>query len=415
MQRSVRLDDSEYAQSIDREIEAIRGLLGRSSKLLDLFDYLVERSRNGAPPREIEIAQDVFGRITQSGDDGGARVYIHRLRKRLEEIYSDRADAELHLTLPLGEYRLIAETGMTDPLTPDGSPEPGAVRRHIPWRPLALGAVAGLVVALLAMLVVLPWQAVGTREAAQARGSDVWASLFANGRSVIVAEGDHYLFAENGEGGRLRLLRDYRIRSREELDSYLLSHPQDASRYVDVGQSYVPTTVPRAQQYLSPILVAAPSVRVLPASQVSAAALLSQNIVYLGLTSGLGPLRAPVASNSRFELGWDGDAIRDKRTGRNYDGGRVDGGSPRRQYGLVSLFSGKEGNRYIVLAATSEMGLVGLVETLSDPKQLSELSKALKGSTTAEALYEVDSQGAGVLAVRLIVTNVRAQASVWAP
>ncbi|AUW57429.1 hypothetical protein C1T17_04245 [Sphingobium sp. SCG-1] len=415
MNHSVRLDNGEHAQLIDNEIERIRECLGRSSKLRDLFDYLVDRSRTGTPPREVEISQDVFGRTTQAGDDGGARVYIHRLRKRLEEIYGDRRGAGLRLTLPLGEYRLIAEIGSADFPGPESAPLLLAPRRQFSWRALAIAAV-GLTAAFALVVSLLLWPAPGVREATQVRQSEIWKPLFANRKSVIIAEGDHYLFGEKGAGGEVsRLVRDYRIHSREDLDAYLLSHSSDAARYIDVGQSYIPTTVPRAQQYLAPILARAPSVRVLPATQVPAAAMLSQNIIYLGLSSGLGPLSAPTTSGSRFELSTDSDQIRDKRTGRVYGAGPSGGASPRRQYGLVSLFFGKEGNRYIILAGTSEMGLVGLVETIGAYDGLRELSNALHSSGTAEALYEVDSQGAGVLAVRLVATNQRDQQRVWTP
>lgn len=416
MHRSIQLDDPDHAAAIDREIAYIgdSGALGRSSKLRELFEYLVARSRGGNPPREVEIAQDVFGRTAQVSDDGSGRVYVHRLRRRLEDIYKERSDAELRIALPLGEYRLVAEIGDAEPRAPGATQ--AAAPRGKPWRLLLLGAFAGAALAMVAAALFLPRPIAGWREAGEARRSAIWAPLFANGRSVVVAEGDHYLFAERGvDGAPGRLVRDFDIHSREELDTFLLEHPDQAGRYADAGTAYVPTTVPRAQLYLSRILLAESNVRMLPASRVPDSAILSQNIVYLGLTSGLGPLRAPVGAGSRFTLDRNADLIRDTRTGRTYgDSGQHSGdATPRRQYGLVSLFPGKEGNRFIILAGTSEMGLVGLAETMADPARLAELAKA--GSDPIEALYQVDSQGGGVLAVRLIATNRRDSRRIWAP
>ena len=418
MSRSVLLNDGEHAQAIDREIAHIRDsdALGRKSKLRDLFDYLVDRSREGNPPREVEIAQDVFGRSAQSSDDGAGRVYVHRLRKRLEEIYGKRG-AEPRLSLPIGEYRLVAEFSSPDEVVEVAEATPGA-RSGRPWVAVAIGCAGGVLLSVVFALAFLPWPAAGWREADRVRRSPIWAPLFANGRSVVVAEGDHYLFAEKGPGGEpVRLVRDFRIRSREDLDAHLLAHASEASRYSDIGLGYVPSTVPRAQLYLSRILLAVPSVRTLPVSQLPAAAMLSQNIVYLGLASGLGPLRAPVGQGSRFALGRDADTITDLRTGQVYGGWQphADASAPRRQYGLISLFSGKEGNRYVVLAASSEMGLVGLVEAMADPDRLGELSRATRGAAAAEALYQVDSQGAGVLAIRLVTANRREGRRVWLP
>ena len=110
------------------------------------------------------------------------------------------------------------------------------------------------------------------------------------------------------------------------------------------------------------------------------------------------------------------DEIHDLRTGQVYRGGpAAKGEGPHRQFALLSLYPGKEGNRYIVLAATSEMGLVGLVETLADPKRLDELARTIGDAGAAEALYQVDSQGSGVLAVRMLVTNRRDQRRIWQP
>lgn len=418
MGSSVLLDDEAHAAAIDREIAYLResGALGKASKLVDLFDYLVARSKSGNPPREVEIAQDVFGRGSQSNDDGAGRVYVHRLRRRLEDIYRDR-DATPRIALPLGEYRLVAEFGEAAPTPAAGDPVV-APRHAFPWRPLALGIMLGLIVALGAAWLWVPRPNPGWREAQEARRSAVWAPMFANGKSIVVAEGDQYLFAERGAAGRpARLVRDYAIHSREELDAYLLAHPQDAERFADANAGYVPVTVPRAQLYLSRILLAVPSVRTLPASQLPAGAMLSQNIVYLGLPTALGPLRPPVTSGSRFAMGRDADTIADRRTGRVYgqDQRAGDAAAPRRQYGLVSLFPGKEGNRFIILTGTSEMGIVGLVETVADPARLAELKRALRGADTADVLYQIDSQGGGILAVRLLAVQPRDPRLVWAP
>ena len=418
MGSGLSLDDEENAPAINREIAYLRdsGALGRASKLLALFDYLVARSRSNNPPREVEIAQDVFGRGSQSNDDGAGRVYVHRLRRRLEDIYKTRA-ATPRIALPLGEYRLVAEFGEGEAASRVADPV-AAPRGVFPWRPLALGALLGLITALAAAWLWLPRPSPGWREAQQARRSAVWAPMFANGKSILVAEGDHYLFAERTAAGRpIRLVRDYAIHSREELDAHLLTHPKDAEHFADSGTGYVPVTVPRAQLYLSRILLAVPSVRTLPASQLPAGAMLSQNIVYLGLPTGLGPLRAPVTSGSRFMMGRNADTVTDQKTGQVYghDQRAGEAAAPRRQYGVVGLFPGKEGNRFVVLTGTSEMGIVGLVETVADPARLNELKRALGDAETVDALYQIDSQGGGILAVRLLAVQARDPRLVWAP
>jgi len=56
-----------------------------------------------------------------------------------------------------------------------------------------------------------------------------------------------------------------------------------------------------------------------------------------------------------------------------------------------------------------------LAETLADVARLAELRRALRDADTGDALYQVDSQGGGILAVRLIAAQPRDARLVWAP
>ena len=63
---------------------------GRSSNQLALFDFLVERSLDERSPKEVEIALEFFGSdaTRDSSADSGVRVYVHRLRKRIDHFYA---------------------------------------------------------------------------------------------------------------------------------------------------------------------------------------------------------------------------------------------------------------------------------------------------------------------------------------
>lgn len=420
MEGTIHLGNAEHSAGIEGELARIRdsGVLGRSNKLRDLFDYLVERSKSGEPPREIEIMQDVFSRNAEANDDGSGRVYIHRLRRKLDDFYKAHKASGVKLSLPLGEYRIVATIGngksnanVDISSTVDGS-------KYVQQAKYLLAAGAGALAALIAFLLVVEPRPAGLIDSSAVRDSAVWAPLLENGRDVIVAEGDHFLFAEQRTpGNTVRLVRDFDIHDRKALDAYLMRHPDKLGQYIDKDLGYIPRTLPRAQLYLSHILLEAPSVRALPASQISDSTMLSQNIVYLGLVSGLGPLRPPTVAASRFDLDEKTDEIRDIRTGTVFANGPYSSNalSPKRQYGLVSLFPGKEGNRYIVAAGTSEMGLVGLVEALADPERLADLVASAGTSNILEAVYQIDSQGNGILAVKLLVTNSRRKSDIWQP
>jgi len=101
---------SDDAEALRLEVSHVQasGVLGEA-RLRRLFDYLAEQSLAGQSPKEIAIAIDVFGKRPDFdvSQDALVRVYIHKLRKALDEYYSstgNQRSAELHI--PRGEYRL---------------------------------------------------------------------------------------------------------------------------------------------------------------------------------------------------------------------------------------------------------------------------------------------------------------------
>src|SRR5262245_7683466 len=88
------------------------GVLGRSPLMQRLFDFLLECSLANRAPKEIEVAIDSSGKGTyfDVSQDAMVRVYVHKLRRKLEEFYAGiGADTAAHLSIPKGEYRFVVE------------------------------------------------------------------------------------------------------------------------------------------------------------------------------------------------------------------------------------------------------------------------------------------------------------------
>src|SRR5215469_10465678 len=131
------------------------GVLGRSRLIRRLFDFLVDCSLTDRAPKEIEVALDVFGKdagfdVTQ---DAMVRVYIHKLRRKLEEFYADsgRGEAE-RLVIPKGAYRFVIEPVET--AEEAGTAEAGAPPLRS-WR--GRWIAAALAASLLVNVVGLAW------------------------------------------------------------------------------------------------------------------------------------------------------------------------------------------------------------------------------------------------------------------
>jgi hypothetical protein len=143
-------------QELERAIE----LLGKGTRHARLLAYLGAKYFQGQPEQltEFNIATEVFGRSPQrftAAEDAVARVEVHRLRKKLSEIYgADTRTQGLQISLPLGSY-LPKFTPVPAPApapAPAADPGPDAPRRPRMRLVYATG-IALAVVVIVAFLV----------------------------------------------------------------------------------------------------------------------------------------------------------------------------------------------------------------------------------------------------------------------
>src|SRR6185369_10896758 len=115
------------SESLRAHVDRIKasGVLGRSPLMQRLFDFLLECTLAGKAPKEIEVAVDAFGKGAEFdvSQDAMVRVYIHKLRRKLEEFYAGPGAAEpVRLSIPKGEYRFVAENAAIVEPAPDVEP-----------------------------------------------------------------------------------------------------------------------------------------------------------------------------------------------------------------------------------------------------------------------------------------------------
>lgn len=384
-----------------------RGALGRSAPISRLFDYLLERSLAGEAPKEIEVAQAVFGRAGgfDISQDSTVRVYVHRLRKKLEDFYDGPGrDEPMRLTIPKGEYRLVAQAAEAAPTTP-GPRGPAWLK---PWMAIALAAL--LAVNLLA---VGAWALASGDGYGAIRGAPAWKPLIKDQRPVIVVVGDYYIFGEMDSHQEVaRLVREYSVNSPEELADFIMARPEFANRYANLDLYYLPVSIAPAMSKLAPVLAPDPPsrdrVRVITASQLTPDMLKRNDIVYIGYFSGMGLLRDTVFQGSRFRVGETFDEIVDVTTQKRYlsqEGGPDFGGETRKDYGYFATFEGLEGNRFVIIAGTRDVAVMNTAEAVTSRDGLAALKAKAGKDTGFEALYEVQGVNRVNLRGALLLTS----------
>jgi hypothetical protein len=399
-------------EDLQHEIERIRtdGALGRSAMINRLFDYLAKSSLAGRSPKETEVAIEVFGRPPDFDPtrDAVARVYVHKLRRKLQDI---ARTSGTRLTIPRGAYRLVL-----------GDERPADVARipalRAPRRAFALAAAALVAVALLASG--LTWAVLhptAVLQGGRAATDPVWSPLLSNGFPTLIVVGDYYIFGEVGDRGATdRLIREYAINSRADLDRFIMNHPDRGRAYLDLGLTYLPTASAYGLLHVAPLLARDRRLQVIPASQLTPSMMKENNIVYIGYLSGLGILRDATLAGSRYAIGETYDEIVDSRTRRHYysqGGGVRADGSLYRDYGYFSTFAGPRGNRFVIVAGTRDAALMQMAETATDAASLKAVIKGAGGARALEALFVIGGIDRSNLGGALITSSPLDERAIW--
>lgn len=399
--------------------------LGRSRSLQDLFDYLLARSLNGEATREADIATDVLGKSGSDAlVDASARVCVHRLRKKLDGYYAGPGQNQSHrLTLPKGEYRFEVIDSASAPVEVDADEDAPAAPPPPPVRSKSLLRTAALVIAGLAVGLaggaMLGTDRGFTAEQREVRSSPIWAPVVGATRPMVIVAGDYYIMGERDEpdADPARLVREYYINSREELDERMMFDPTLRSRYVDLNLFYLPVSAASAIRSVSavagPVKLDPASTQVVTASALSATHIKDNDIVYVGLLSGLGLLHQVVFDDSRFGFAGSFDEIVDRKTGEHYVSEPPQGGQvPLRNFAYIASMPGPRGNRIIVIAGTRDAALLEAAALATSREGIEELAAVSKDGYF-EAVYAVDGLGTANLSSKLIAAEPRTQAKDW--
>jgi hypothetical protein len=424
--------DDEQRERISLAAERLRtsGAIGRSDIINRLFEFLLVQSLAGRSPKEIEVAQEVFGKDAQfdAAQDASVRVHIHRLRRKLDEVYAGTPGDRL--IIPRGEYRItvaasnIEADDIIEPLPPEVIVAPPQPRLSRPsWR-----IMLGFGVALLIGVAIGPliWGARGGASGLNPLAETAfWQPLANSKRLTFLVTGDYYLFGEAPKTEQVtRLVREFSINSREDLDEYLMTHPNDHGRYVDLDLHYLPVSTGYAMREVLPLMngmarmAAAGRPWVVSMSRLTPEAMKGSNIVYVGFLSGLGLIRDGLFEASGFAVGASYDELIDKASGKHYisDWEQVNGKrAPRRDYAYLASLPGPLGNRILVIAGTRDAAVMQAGEVAADKAQLDLIAAKAGNAAGFEALYEVRTLGTLNLGSRLVLARPLRLDRLWRP
>lgn len=398
------------------------GLLGKPGALSRLFDFLLSRSLSDEVPKEIEIALQVFGKDASFdvAQDSVVRVYVHKLRRRLEEFATrSLTPHDNRITIPKGEYRLVLEPGSAIAAPVPESAEPPLIQVGAPsgrqWLKPALAVMA----AFVAGVVLAYWFTSNSqdRDLSAVRQSAVWGPLLDDDLPITLVVGDYFLLGEVDQAGNVeRLVREFYINSNQDFLDHLQLNSGQMSNYRNLDLTYLPAASAFALQDLVPVVNAGKQVRVTLLSALDPRLLKTSHVVYVGYISGMGMLGDRVFAQSRLALGGSFDELHDTQTGRDYVSTAmpmgVEGGAFR-DFGYFSTFAGPNGNRVVVISGTRDNGVMHVAEALSRRAGVEELARESAGAASFESLYEVDGMARAGLNARLLFVSSMKNDAIW--
>lgn len=373
------------------------GALGRSKSYARLLEFLVECTLEGRTPKEHEIATSVFNRGPDfdPGQDSMVRVYAHHLRQKLDNYYATAGRGSgSRIVVPKGEYRVALVPNESDEAADAAISE--ADTRRVGWRAAALVAALACVVG-----VALGWWLAERHNAPTAdelvAASEIWAPILDDETPTLIVVGDYYIFGELDEVGNVtRLIRNFSINSRKDLDEYLMFDP-DAGNYIDLDLTYLPRSTAFALRDILRVLYTSEKpVHIASMSDLDAEDLRDNHILYVGYISALDKLRNFVFDGSGLAVGETFDEVIVKETGKLYVSG---GGLPSASrnyldYGLFATFPGPAGNQMMIVAGTRDAGVMQTAYAVASLRHVRKLEEAAPETAAGEApsfevLYEV--------------------------
>jgi hypothetical protein len=428
------MSDPESLQALAHRIRA-SGALGRSQLIQKLFDFLIDCSATGRAPKETEVAIEVFGKDTgfDVAQDAMVRVYVHKLRRKLEEYYSAAGLSDpFQLNIPKGAYRIVVHERDAAPAPEELAESPALVAETQtdatleprppllppPSRRWILPVLLASVVINLALAGGLLWHARRAAPVNPVRASPVWSRMLDSGRPLWVVLGDYYIFAETDKNMEVqRLVREFSINSANDLDQYLKLHPEFADRYQDMQLNYLPTSAAFALKDLLPLLAEASArTRVVMASELTPEMLKSSDVIYIGYLSGMGMLSDLVFNGSRFQVGDSFDVLVDRASGKQYISQAalpVPGEQTYHDIGYFATFAGPSGNQIMIVAGTRDVAVRRMADSITRADSLQQLVARSGNQRSFDALYDVFAMNGTDLNGTLLLTGKIDTTRIW--
>jgi hypothetical protein len=356
------MNDMEKKNLLERSKKIISSERFRSKKEARLLEYLVTETLEGRTPKETTIAIELFHKDDRfnPADDSLVRSSMYALRKRLDEYYLDEGrDEHTRIRIPKGKYRVELVDRQLN------SEKRKPIQRLFPW-------ILFLLALLFSMWILLTekgssWKF--ARDSSRLVEHPVWGSFVENRQPVKIVLGDHFLVERENADSTYSYLRDLGINSEDQLRDAISSGSLPGPWRQGYGHSFVGEEMPQVAFELFQLFRKWDlALSISLASDINAADLASNNIIYVGGYRSLGILdRFLSKSNYRITdtpstIIYKGELQADPTwTGE----GMFDEFGIDRDYVLISKMKGSSDTDILFILSTRAFGRLELLKMMT--------------------------------------------------
>lgn len=344
----------EKREEIDNQLQKIveSKMFSRSNVNVSLIKFLVYSSLKNTKLKEATIGSEIFGKSYDPvKNDNKVRVYIHNLRKKLDEYYqNDGKNDLLVFWIPKGQYNVVF--------------------REIDFDKNLNNKSKWYVNVILALLffslfsIVLVWYFQQNKKTA------FWSNFYKNEFSVSLIVGDHFTISgslpTNGSG----VFRDFNINSEIEFSAYIQQHPEIAAElqpnlYPYITKMGTYSTKEIGQFFYSEDI----DFELLLCSEWDKSKVSEENIIYIGQAKTMRFLKNVFLENFP-QYGMDGSSIIRKDVDGNIKEYRNRLGGKTVDYTIVSKMTGPAGNQLNFFISDNDIGVMQLVNYFTNQDSL---------------------------------------------
>ncbi|HCU63466.1 MAG TPA: hypothetical protein DGC94_20370 [Prolixibacteraceae bacterium] len=383
-----------YKPGCNRKMNFDRELINRQLKKIiesrhfnkskiscDLLEYLVSTSLEEKSPKEFTIGIELFGKKygEETKPDANIRVYIHNLRKKLNDYYEEEGSKDpLVFEIEKGKYNV----------------------RFISRKDIRLKKQTGYFYPFLISLLLLAgtvyfYMTSEKKEANLWKDLPVWQDFADDDKKTLLVLGDYFVFSGKLPTGNVGIYRDFSINSEVEYEHLLDKNPELVQSLTRSPLTYLSKMSAFCQNDIQKVFAkTGTEVTIKLSSDIQPTDLKEYNIIFIGNYKNMG-LFENIVRELHFSFGissgsgqyiFTSDPCAEVYAPENSDLKQTD-------YSLVVYMEGYNNNRYLFFLCTQDIGNISTVGQMTNPAFMEQFrNNQLKplGQEYFKALFKVE-------------------------